>query len=202
MALPELSADLTVEDLLSEDGYSETFFSKIGLGAMESMDYSDYESATITHDLNEPVPEELHNQFDFIFDGGTIEHVFNVPVAVENVFNMLKTGGVFASANGLNGWRFHGIYQFNPEFVWSFWKRTCDCEVLTCSAVSENPRIAPIDLPDVSETGRRLRIADFPDGRVYLYYEVRKAEGSSVRRTALQSDYQARWSRAAAPMEA
>ncbi len=38
--------------------------------------------------------------------------------------------------------------------------------------------------------------------RGYTNFEICKTEGAAVRRTALQSDYQARWSRAATPLEA
>lgn len=187
-----------VEALRNEDQFSENFFRGVGLGEMEAMDFSDYEGATHVHDLNQPVPEEMHGQFDFIFDGGTIEHVFDAPQALRNVFHMLKDGGVFASANGLNGWLFHGMYQFNPEMVYAFWKQMAGCEVLRCLAMPEDPFLRPIPLPDVSAGGRRLRVPNFPGGRVYLYYEVRKTPGAALEGRALQSDYQARWDRSQA----
>ncbi|MEL7114711.1 MAG: methyltransferase [Pseudomonadota bacterium] len=83
---------------LQEDGYYETLMRKLGFGEIESMDFSDYEGASILQDLNKPIPDHLEQQFDFIFDGGTIEHVFNVPQALENVFRMLKPGGRFGDA--------------------------------------------------------------------------------------------------------
>ncbi|MEM7547211.1 MAG: class I SAM-dependent methyltransferase [Pseudomonadota bacterium] len=186
---------VSIEDLVADDGYSEKLFKKIGIGDVESMDFSEYEGAQHLQDLNQSVSQELHDKFDFIFDGGTIEHVFDIPAALRNVFHMLKDGGVFASTNGLNGWLFHGMYQFNPEMVYAFWKNMAGCEVLRCLAVSENPRIRPIALPDMSASGRRLRVPDFPEGRVYLYYEVRKTPGAKLSGSALQSDYQAQWAR-------
>jgi len=166
---------------LQEDGYSETLFAKLGLGNVETMDFSDFEGATILHDLNRPVPESLHAQFDFIFDGGTIEHVFNAPVALENMFRMLRVG--------------HGMYQFNPELVWTFWRRTCNCRVHRCLGLKKIPGDAPaLDFPDPAETGRRLRLKGrIPEGRVYLYYEVEKTEDSALSDSTLQSDYVARW---------
>ena len=65
-------------DYLQDDAYCETLMEKLGFGPMEAMDFSGFEGATILHDLNKPPAPELENQFDFIFDGGTIEHVFNV----------------------------------------------------------------------------------------------------------------------------
>lgn len=41
------------------------------------MDYSDRENPTHVHDLNLPVPDVFHEEYDAIFDGGTLEHIFN-----------------------------------------------------------------------------------------------------------------------------
>ncbi len=193
-ALRRAGIETPLEELLQDDNYSETLFEKLGFGNIETMDFASYEGPSIEHDLNEPVPSKLHNKFDFIFDGGTIEHVFNVPQALENINLMLRKGGKFVSANGMNGWVGHGMYQFNPELVWSFWKRRCNCIVDLCEALPKNPGPAIVTLPDAAETGRRLRLIDrVPEGQVYLYYEIEKtaaeAEGS-----VLQSDYQTRWS--------
>jgi hypothetical protein len=56
------------------------------LGADEiiSIDASGYENATIIHDMNEPA-EDLAEQFDLVIDGGSLEHIFNFPVAILNV---------------------------------------------------------------------------------------------------------------------
>lgn len=184
-------------DYLQEDGFAETLFRKLGFGEIETMDFSDYEGATILHDLNRPVPKKLHNTFSFIFDGGTIEHVFNVPQALENVFNMLRPGGRFISANGFNGWTGHGIYQFSPELIWTFWGRTAHCKVHDCRGIKERPEPDEIHLPfeDPAETGGRLRLNGVvPDGRVYLYYEVEKLPTSNLGDITLQSDYETKWS--------
>ena len=183
-------------DLLQDDGYCERLMQRLGFGAMEAMDFSDYEGAGIIHDLNRPVPEALHGQFGLIFDGGTIEHVFDVPQALRNVFHMLRPGGLFVSANGMNGWTGHGIYQFNPELVWTFWGRTAGCRVHDCRGIKKVP--VPDDhhiaFPDPAETGRRLRLkGKVPEGRVYLYYEVERLPGSALGSTMLQSDYETKW---------
>jgi SAM-dependent methyltransferase len=81
------------------------------------LDVSDYEGATILHDLNQPIPDSLRNSFDAVVDGGSLEHVFNFPTAVANIMQLVKVGGsVFIStpANNLCG---HGFYQFSPELM-------------------------------------------------------------------------------------
>jgi SAM-dependent methyltransferase len=186
--------DLRYMDVVQPDGFTEKLWQVLGFDGIETMDVSDYEGATILHDMNEPVPEALHGQFDFIFDGGTIEHVFDVATALKNVFHMLRPGGRFVSANGMNGWVGHGMYQFNPEMVWSFWDRRCGCRVHECTALPKDIGGNEIRLVDPSDFGTRLRLGrDFPAGRVYLYYEVEKLAGSALGAAVTQSDYLAKY---------
>jgi SAM-dependent methyltransferase len=185
----------TIDDFCGPDGFAEPCLRQMGFGEVEALDYSPFEGAQHIHDLNHPVPDALRGQFDFIYDGGTIEHVFNVAQALENVFVMLRPGGVFASANGMNGWYGHGIYQFGAELVYSFWRRRAGCEVLLCEALPKHHVHPAVALPDVAETGTRLRRlgTQLPAGRVYLYYEIRKPEGAVLIDDAMQSDYARRW---------
>lgn len=181
-------------DLLQEDGFSETMFRTLGFGAVETMDMSAYEGAAHVHDLNRPVSEDLEGQFDFIYDGGTLEHVFNVPVALTSIFRMLRPGGRFVSVNGLNGWPGHGFYQFGPELAYSFWRRGCGCTVHRCLGVARDEDMADIAFDDVADFGTRLRLrGKLPATRVYLYYEVEKTADSTFDGSVLQSDYQVRW---------
>jgi len=182
---------------LQDDGYYETLMRELGFGEIESMDFSDYEGASILHDLSKPIPKKLEGQFDFVFDGGTLEHVFNVPVALENVFRMLKPGGRFVSANGMNGFNAHGLYQFGPDLVWTFWRRTANCNVLDCRGITKSPvkyEEYHLEFTDPAELGHRLRLRGrVPSGRFYLYYEVEKREDSVISETTLQSDYEVKW---------
>ena len=65
--------------------------------------------------MNLPVPDALKMRFSLVIDGGTLEHVFNFPVAIQNCMDMTALGGccmVIAPANNFMG---HGFYQFSPE---------------------------------------------------------------------------------------
>ncbi len=183
-------------DFLQEDGFAETLMAKLGFGEIETLDFSNYEGASIIHDLNHLPPKKLENKFEMIFDGGTIEHVFNVPNALECVLRMLKPGGRFISANGLNGWYGHGMYQFNPELVWTFWQRACNCKVIECRAIPIEPDTGfkQVEFKDPALTGHRLRLKNrIGPGRTYLYYEVQKSKEWHLPDFALQSDYEAAW---------
>lgn len=104
------------EGIFRKDGWhSDDFFKYLGCNVVESMDYSDFEQASIIHDLNKPVPAELHNKFDVIFDGGTAEHVYDVKTVMDNIKIMLKVGGIFIAVSPANNTLGHGFYQFSPE---------------------------------------------------------------------------------------
>src|SRR5258706_10976295 len=88
--------DLQAKNLPSR-GFAEPFFTILGANVIDSMDYSDFERASIIHDLNRPVPASMKGTYSVVFDGGTLEHVFNFPVAVKNCMDMLSVGGHFIS---------------------------------------------------------------------------------------------------------
>ena len=118
-ALTAIAASLGRDASLADDSageYSEKYL-RLMLGADEvaSIDNSDYEGASFTHDLNVPVPASLEQRFDAVIDGGTLEHVFNFPAALASCMRMVATGGrlfIFTPANNHLG---HGFYQFSPE---------------------------------------------------------------------------------------
>jgi SAM-dependent methyltransferase len=95
--------------------YADGLLNAMGATQIEALDASDYEGATRLHDLNEPVPAAWHEQFDLVFDGGTLEHVFNFSTALKNCMQMVKPHGRFVSITLPNNWCGHGFYQFSPE---------------------------------------------------------------------------------------
>ena len=98
------------------------FFRLLGFDEVSSCDLSSYESATFQVDLNVPVVPELHDRFDVIFDGGTMEHVFNLPAVLGNIHAMLKVGGrvihVAPSSNMID----HGFYSFSPTLFSDYYR--------------------------------------------------------------------------------
>jgi hypothetical protein len=99
--------------------YAEELFKYFGAVTADSIDYSDYEGANIIHDMNTPVPDRLKNRYDCVWDGGTLEHVFNYPVAIKNCMDMVKTGGHLILETPCNNMFGHGFYQFSPELFFS-----------------------------------------------------------------------------------
>ena len=110
--------------------YSESLFSLLGAQTTESIDYSAYENATIIHDMNNSLPPDLKGKFSVVVDAGTLEHVFNYPVALKNCMELLKSGGVFMSITPTNNFMGHGFYQFSPELFFSVFTQANGFELL------------------------------------------------------------------------
>jgi hypothetical protein len=102
---------------LQQNTFGEAFFAALGAAAIESVDVSPYEGATILHNMNHPVPSELHQRFTVVHDGGTIEHVFNAVQAFKNCMAMVRVGGHFTQVNAANNFAGHGFWQFSPELI-------------------------------------------------------------------------------------
>lgn len=90
------------------------FFKLLGFEEVFSADYSNYENPDFIFDLNNPVPEEYHNRFDVIYDGGTMEHCFNTFQVLKNIHLMLKRGGRVIHSSPSNNHVDHGFYMFSP----------------------------------------------------------------------------------------
>lgn len=119
--LPNASSDR--RDLLQQLGQSEwhaePLFHRLGATQVHSMDVSDWEGADILWDLNQPIPPELEARFTVLFDGGSLEHIFNAPVALMSYMRMVRPGGHLLLALPANNYCGHGMYQFSPEFFFS-----------------------------------------------------------------------------------
>lgn len=96
-------------------GFADGLFRYLGATTIDSLDATDWEGNSIVHDLNEPLRKELHSQYTAVFDCGTLEHVFNFPIALANCLNAVSVGGHFLGVSPTNNWCGHGFYQFSPE---------------------------------------------------------------------------------------
>lgn len=177
-------------------------FARFALGAerVDSMDASPHEGATIIHDLNEPVASALHASYDAVIDGGSLEHIFNVPIALANHMRMTKVGGrVFSlwAANNLCG---HGFFQFSPEFAFRVFSETHGFEAERVALIeSRFPSVElashrlVLDVTDPDLLGHRvLRMSARP---ALLMVQARKLQhlDDPFAMPPQQSDYTARW---------
>ncbi len=102
---------------LRENQYGDAYFSLLGATEMHALDKSPYEGATVIHDMNQPTPSHLRNRYSMVYDGGSLEHVFNVPQALKNCMDMVRVGGHFLQVTVANNFLGHGFWQLSPELM-------------------------------------------------------------------------------------
>jgi hypothetical protein len=112
--LPQNAAEVIRACGRSGDKYLEL----LGAQSVTSFDTSDYEKATVVHDMNQPLPKEYRGRFSAVFDGGTMEHVFNATQFYKNALDMVRPGGHYLCGTCGNNLLGHGFYQFSPEFFY------------------------------------------------------------------------------------
>jgi len=103
--------------LFAEKGYphGETVFRMLGFDEISVLDYSAFEGADVVLDLNSPnVPAHLEDSFDVVIDHGTLEHVFHLPNALNNVFRLLRVGGRAIFSAPSSNFFDHGFYMLQP----------------------------------------------------------------------------------------
>src|SRR5207247_7732974 len=104
--------------LESENGYCEPFLNALGAEEVISFDNSLYEHASELHDFNRPLSSQWDNAFTTVLDAGSLEHIFNFPVALSNCLRMVAPNGHFLAITPANNTLGHGFYQFGPELFY------------------------------------------------------------------------------------
>ena len=111
----ECDQDLTPLARGKSTYFTDDVLRSLGFEHVDILDISGYEGANILQDLNVPIPPKLHERYDLIVDGGSLEHVFNFPMAIENIMRMAKVGGEIILISPSNNYCGHGFYQISPE---------------------------------------------------------------------------------------
>ena len=86
-----ISVLLNAESYELEPFCESLFINFLGSSEVDSIDASSYENATIVHDLNKPF--DTDKKYDTIFDGGCLEHIYNVPQALKTISQLCNVGG-------------------------------------------------------------------------------------------------------------
>jgi hypothetical protein len=165
------------------------------LGAQETIavDFSEYQGATIRHDLNVPIGPELREQFDTVLDGGTIEHVFNFPVAIKNAMEMVKVGGHFICQTGANNYCGHGLYQYSPELFFRIFTEENGYKLERLVLCEWHAR-RWYDVVDPAQIKKRVELVNGVHTAM-LVQAKRIARAEIFKSTPQQSDYVTVWSR-------
>jgi SAM-dependent methyltransferase len=167
-----------------------------GANRVESLDYSDYEQPTHVVDMNQRIPVHLQGQFDTVFDGGCLEHIYNVPQALNNCSALLKPGGQILHVLPANNYCGHGFWQFSPELFFSLYSVAngyCETEVLIADLSKEDRWY----LTHPPTNGARINVAS--DTPLYVLVRTVLSGPEFSHAHVQQSDYEYLWARPALP---
>ncbi len=182
--------------------YAEPILEMLGASHVDSLDASDYEGATLIADLNKPISEDLYSRYDLIVDGGTIEHIFNLPTALSNLMKMVKPGGRLVVCTMANNYFGHGFYQISPELFYRALSPENGFEVEQL-VVHEDFDFAPIyDVPDPKDVLSRIEMCSDWAGLKLDVQAKRISEVEPFTTAPQQSDYTTNWDAGASPKNA
>lgn len=189
---------MTEVDLQNPDNhFAERFFEALGYNSVDSMDFSEFEGASILQDLGSEIDPSLEACFDVIYDGGTCEHIFDLPTAYRNIHKMLKPGGVLIGHSPCNNWINHSFYQINPEMVYGFWEKAMGYELLQVFLQPMRPgfsdRAVTTTNPNITGVRPRLKGKLPSNNQILLCYTVRKPRQETETQGVFQTDYLERW---------
>lgn len=174
------------------DEYTEPLFRILGATRIDSLDYSDYEQATIIHDLNQPAPSTLMRNFTCVVDGGTIEHVFNFPVAIKSCMNMLEVGGHYVGITPGNNQMGHGFYQFSPELYYRIFSKENGFEMKKMFVTTSGDEDEWYEVADpVAVHSRVMLVNSRPLTLIIIAKKI--SEQIVFEKSPMQSDYSTSW---------
>ena len=170
----------------------EGLYAYLGAESVDSMDISSYERCTILHDLNNPVPEELHNKYDTIIEAGTIEHIYDTKMVFDNIKKMLKVGGTFLCLTNANNFVNHGFYQFSPELFRTVFSVDAGYLIESLQLMHVNEEVQGVDVADTSGTRTPIRLNGV-EWETYLMMVATKMTEEVITKNFQQSDYITIW---------
>lgn len=179
------------KDLLS-NGFAEPLLKRLGAQNVSSFDASDYENPTFVHDFNQPIPEKFKNKYSVVMEGGTLEHVFNFPIAIKNCMEMIREGGHFLSLSPANNYMGHGFYQFSPELFYRVLNEKNGFQIEKIFIYEESTQSAWFEVSDPDAIKERVTlINDHPSLMLIIAKKIKTVE--IFKEFPQQSDYVARW---------
>ena len=184
----------TAHEIFQRHGvYTDELFRFLGARSLASIDVSDYEQATYVFDMNRPSPLELDGAFTTVVDGGSLEHIFNVPQALANCMNMLAVGGHFIGLTPANNYFGHGFYQFSAELFFRVFDAPNGFVTERMVLVEDDQSGKDwFDVTDPAQAKERVTLTSAAQAQLFII--ARKVEQRTPFSTPpYQSDYVVRW---------
>jgi hypothetical protein len=186
---PARVAELMGLPVVTEFGmYSEELLKRhFGANIVDSYDYSDYEGATFTADMNEPLLPT--RAYDTVIDCGSLEHIYNVPQAIINISTLCSKAGRIVHISPGNNFCGHGFWQFSPELFFSLYSESngyAETQVFLADLTS------PRHWFEVEQPTNGKRTEVVSKTPLYVMCKTRKI-ADFCRIQAQQSDYVHQW---------
>ena len=169
------------------DNLLRVFF---GASSVDSIDRSEYEGATIILDMNNEIFPELKGGYDTVIDSGTLEHIFNIPQALENASYLCKPGGQIIHALPANNLCGHGFWQISPELFFSLYS---DENGYQNTEVFLGRPSDPNNFYKVIQPKNGQRVNIYSKNEVYVYVRTVRKETEFSHKNVQQSDYLYLW---------
>jgi len=103
------------------DTNPESFFHDLGYVVVDSVDINNAEGSNIIHDMNTPILLDDGQEYDLVFDNGTMEHCFNPCQFILNVHELTTVNGLVIHSNPVHNYVNHGFFTFSPCFYLAFY---------------------------------------------------------------------------------
>jgi hypothetical protein len=178
----------TGQMLNGDQKYCESFLKFLGARKIDSIDNSDYENASIIHNMNLEIPEQLYDRYDTVMDSGTLEHVFNYPVAIKNCMQLLKKNGHFIGITPCNNFFGHGFYQFSSELFYRIFSEENGFQIENMILFEDFGKSKFYSVEDSSENCHRIILNNSLPS--YLFIIARKIANKEIFNSfPIQFDY-------------
>jgi len=175
-------------DLLevSDRNFSKAvFIDHLKASTISALDISDYQGSEIIFDLNSaPIDPKLKNQFDVIFDLGTIEHLINPYQGLVNIFELIDIGGEYWFDIPCNNWIDHGFFQISPTFYHDLSLQFLGLKLVELGIHVDNRSIL---IDDLGPCGRTVLNSCFC--RVNVWGRIKKVSNEVEPVSVLQAKY-------------
>lgn len=123
-------------------------YAALGFERSTSIDLFADESPDRILDLSQPFPQDFVGAFDAFLDAGTLEHVFDAPLALRSLIASLAPGGVAIHISPMDGFGNHGFFQFGPKLFSRLYAANAFVDLtawrIALSAGDNDGRVEPI----------------------------------------------------------
>lgn len=178
---------------LAGERFANAVLERLGAERLGFMDISDFEGATVIHDLNAPLDPALAGRHSLVFDGGTLEHVFDCVTALKSYMALPRVGGHLIVAVPANNEMGHGFYQFSPEFFFRTLSPPNGYRLRALFAVAMFADVDWLSVADPAIVGGRVGHNAWRRPTYLFAIAERIAAIEPFARTPQQSDYAAEW---------